>query len=80
MRYIGLPKTKPMTLEEYREKFLEELVELMEEFNYDDVEAFVSEYFDVVQSGMNYFEARGVNMNASNLKHIKKLEDRGIVK
>lgn len=81
MRYLALPTTQKMTLKEYRHKFLEELVELMDELgDEEDLEALASEFMDVVQSGVNYLEALDININVANQKHIKKLTERGIVK
>lgn len=45
----------------------------------DDLEALAGEYMDVVQSGCNYLEALEIDIKATNEKHIKKLNDRGIV-
>lgn len=81
MRYLALPTTQKMTLKEYHHKFLEELVELMDELGDEkDLEALASEFMDVVQSGVNYLEALDININVANQKHIKKLTERGIVK
>ena len=73
--------TEKMTLNEYRKKFLEELVELMDEIDKgNDLEALTGEFMDVVQSGVNYLESLDVNINTTNQKHIKKLSDRGIIR
>ena len=46
----------------------------------NDIKALASEFFDVAQSGANYLESLGLNINIENQTHIKKLEDRGIVR
>ena len=49
MRYLALPTTQKMTLKEYRHKFLEELVELMDELgDEEDLEALASEFIQFV--------------------------------
>lgn len=81
MRYLCLPLTEKMTLNEYRKKFLEELVEPMDEIDKgNDLESLTGEFMDVVQSGVNYLESLDVNINTANQKHIKKLSDRGILR
>lgn len=81
MRCLVLPKTEKMTLKDYKRKLYEELAELMDELEKeDDLEALSAEFMDVVQSGVNYLEALDMNVNVINKKHIKKLEDRGIVR
>ena len=69
MRYLCLPLTEKMTLNEYRKKFLEELVELMDEIDKgNDLEALTGDFM-----GVNYLESLDVNINTANQKHIKKL-------
>ena len=81
MRCLVLPKTEKMTLKDYKRKLYEELAELMDELEKeDDLEALAGEFMDVVQSGVNYLEALDMNINKINKTHIKKLEDRGIVR
>lgn len=81
MRCLVLPKTQKMTLIQYKKKVYEELKEFMDEFEKEgDLEALAGEFMDVVQSGVNYLEALDMNVNEMNKKHIKKLEDRGIVR
>lgn len=80
MRNISLPRTRKMTLREYKRKLYEELKEFMDELEKeDDLEALAGEYMDVVQSGCNYLEALEIDIKTTNEKHIKKLNDRGIV-
>ena len=81
MRYLCLPLNEKMTLKEYKKKFLEELVELMDEIDKgNDLEALTGEFMDVVQSGVNYLESLDVNINTDKQKHIKKLSDRWIIR
>lgn len=81
MRYLCLPLTQEMTQDEYKKKFMEETKEVLIELEKgNDIKALASEFFDVAQSGANYLESLGLNINIENQTHIKKLEDRGIVR
>ena len=81
MRYLCLPLTQEMTQDEYKKKFMEEIKEVLIELEKgNDIKALASEFFDVAQSGANYLESLGLNINIENQTHINKLEDRGIVR
>ncbi len=81
MRYLALPVTETMTLNQYKKKVYEEMMEFVDELEAEkDLDALASEFMDVVQSGLNYLEALDINISEANQKHIKKLTERGIVK